>query len=348
MEIERQKLIHTADAQEEHGLTKEFMNPTNQSQPSQKLTSCLITLPTPSDEKNFQTVIYQKNENKIYQAIHSKRTPSRSGLHVIGVGQMRTGTTSLKHALELLLNGHCYHMSDVVFEYGEQHMRLWIEACRLSPGFAHEPDYQQTIPSTLWDSIYGSAKSAVDYPSCVFYRQLMLNYPDAKFILTVRDPDEWVRSCRATTMRPEILNPPSISERIYCRLRGIASLPQLHHHMFQRAFGPNYSDMSDDELKRSYTHWNETIKQNIPADRLLMFEPHQGWAPLCEFLHVPKPPDSVPFPHLNKREDMRLRLEGFYRNVRRISYLLVTLMIFGLCMLFYISFSLRMLSLGWT
>ena len=103
-------------------------------------------------------------------------------LDVIGAGFGRTGTMSLKVALEELGFGPCYHMSEV-FAHPE-HVELWRAAAQ-----GKEVD---------WEQIFGGYRATVDWPACSFYGELMEKYPDAKVILTVRDPQRWYESAYNT------------------------------------------------------------------------------------------------------------------------------------------------------
>ncbi|XP_018648960.1 putative nad dependent epimerase/dehydratase [Schistosoma mansoni] len=124
----------------------------------------------------------------------------------------------------------------------------------------------------------------------------------------VRDADSWVSSCRATTASDMVMTKhTTFTENIIYRLRGLKSLPILHDNMYTKAFGPNYDQMTDDELRDAFIKWNQEIIDYVPKDRLLIFDPKDGWTPLCEFLNIPIP-ENVPFPHLNKRVDLRNRL----------------------------------------
>src|SRR6185437_3611255 len=112
-------------------------------------------------------------------------------LEVIGSGLGRTGTKSLQTALNRLGFGPCHHMVEV-FMHPES-MGLWVEAA------AGRPD---------WDAIFRDYRSAVDYPSAAYWRQLADYYPDAKVIHTVRDPDKWFESTQATIFNPNRPPPP--------------------------------------------------------------------------------------------------------------------------------------------
>lgn len=54
-------------------------------------------------------------------------------------------------------------------------------------------------------------------------------------------------------------------------------------------------------LKARFEAHNAAVRETVPADRLLVFEVKQGWAPLCEFLEVPVP-EGV-FPRTNDRTE---------------------------------------------
>jgi len=97
-----------------------------------------------------------------------------SGLKVIGAGLARTGTMSLKIALEELGFGPCYHMTEVLKH--PKHIRLWDAAAR----------------GVNWREIFEGYQATTDWPACIFYQELMNVYPDAKVLLTVRDPEKWL------------------------------------------------------------------------------------------------------------------------------------------------------------
>ena len=104
-------------------------------------------------------------------------------LHVIGAGHGRTGTLSLKFALEILGVGPCYHMKEVIAN-GEAHIESWIAAFEGRP--------------VNWHALLNGYKSCVDYPAACFYKELMAAFPDAKVILTVRDGEAWFESASST------------------------------------------------------------------------------------------------------------------------------------------------------
>ena len=214
------------------------------------------------------------------------------GLEVIGAGFGRTGTMSLKVALEELGFGPCYHMSEV-FENPE-HVEQW-EAAR--EGRAD------------WEELFRGYRATVDWPGAAFYEELMQRYPGAKVILTVRDPERWYESVRST-----IYNVQSIASSPVLTLSGIfvPRVKQLRR-VARMASKLAWEDVFGGRFEeRGYAigvfeRWNDEVKRRVPAERLLVYEVKDGWEPLCDFLEVAVP-EGRPFPHLNDAEAFRKML----------------------------------------
>ncbi len=196
-------------------------------------------------------------------------------LKVIGSGLGRTGTLSLKGALEQLGFGPCHHMIEV-FMHPES-LPLWVAAGEGAPD---------------WDAIFKDYGAMVDYPGCKFYRQLADFYPEAKVLHSVRDPDAWFDSTQATIFSPNspATNAPPQLQAFFGMVMG-----EFAANIHDRAFMTDYFRRHDEEVRRT-----------IPKDRLLVYEVSQGWAPLCEFLGVAVP--DAPFPSVNSREQFAGRL----------------------------------------
>ena len=192
-------------------------------------------------------------------------------LEVIGAGFGRTGTMSLKVALEELGIGPCYHMIEV-FEHPE-HVSLWEAAIRGEP--------------LDWEKIFGSYQAAVDWPTAAFYKELMKVYPHAKVLLTIRDPEKWYESTKNTLYPTGDAPEPSPIMRMATKL------------VWEQTFDGNFEDRryAIEVFKRH----NEEVKKHVPPERLLVYEVKEGWKPLCEFLGV-EIPEEKPFPHLNDTE----------------------------------------------
>jgi len=196
-------------------------------------------------------------------------------MHVIGAGVGRTGTYSLKLAINRLELGPCHHMEEVLHNMSTQ-VPLWLAALKGSPN---------------WPAIFGGFKSTVDWPTAAFYRDLVKKYPSAKFILTLRSPESWAASFGST---------------IYKLIAGKDEAPpemkdwlEMAESVIAKTGFPG--GLNDDELMKAFVAHNEAVKATIPASQLLVFEVKDGWEPLCKFLGAPVPDE--PFPRTNDREE---------------------------------------------
>ncbi len=201
-------------------------------------------------------------------------------LKLIGAGFGRNGTKTLKDALEQIGYGPCYHM----FEVGARpdHVKAWHDAAK-----GNLPD---------WDQIFEGFVATVDWPACNFWRQLMAHYPDAKVILSVRDPDAWAASMDKTIFdtwrHPVAPDHPSFELRKMTRAL-----------IMDGTFGGNIEDK--DHVLEVYRAHNEAVKREVPSDNLLVYRVSDGWVPLCEFLGAPVP--DVEFPHTNTTAAFRAK-----------------------------------------
>lgn len=202
--------------------------------------------------------------------------------HVIGTGVGRTGTYSLKLALNHLGQGPCHHMEEVLHHPAEQ-VPLW------SAAVGGKAD---------WDTIYAGYESAVDWPTAGFFRELYAAYPSAKFVLTTRSPESWAAS---------------FSETIYKLLAERDQAPselqpwlEMASRVVAKTGFPEGLDIPS--LTKAFEAHNEAVRTTIPADQLLVYQVKDGWEPLCEFLGVPVPTD--PFPRTNDRSEFWDRVSG--------------------------------------
>jgi hypothetical protein len=214
-------------------------------------------------------------------------------VRVIGAGFGRTGTTSLKAALETLGFGPCYHMTEVFARPG--HADAWISAWRGKP--------------VDWDALLGEYEAAVDWPACTFYEELMERYPDAKVLLSVREPQSWYESARATIYE---LSKAHDRSRTFRALFALVSLfafgglargrgELVNELIWSGTFGGRFEDR--EHAIRVFEEHNAGVARRVPPERLLVYNVKQGWGPLCAFLGVPEP--DGPFPRLNDGKEMR-------------------------------------------
>lgn len=199
-------------------------------------------------------------------------------LKVIGTGLGRTGTLSLKLALEQLGFGPCYHMLEVFPR--PDHVALWSAALRGEP--------------VDWERLFAGFAATVDWPSVHFWRELTARYPDAKVVHTPRAPEAWWASFSQTIAE-------TVSgEGIEGPLRPWWQMARTL--ILERTFG---GDLSRDNALRVYAAHNAEVARVIPPGRRLDVDVAQGWGPLCAFLGVPVP--QSPFPKTNSTDEFRAR-----------------------------------------
>jgi sulfotransferase family protein len=209
-----------------------------------------------------------------------------STIKVIGAGLPRTGTLTQKLALEQLGFGPCYHWVNVLADLDQ--VELWNRAL----------DGQDP-----WQEVFEGHASTVDWPGGYFYRELLEAYPDAKVLLSVRDPQKWERSFRETIVA---LRHGESLMRLLSSARGEIDprwrrYLELVDRMFwgpQGSFAAGYAEPA--QLMEQMVRHNEEVQRVVPAERLLVWQVTDGWEPLCEFLGVPVP--AEPLPHENDRE----------------------------------------------
>jgi hypothetical protein len=215
---------------------------------------------------------------------------------VIEAGFGRTGTMSLKVALETLGFDPCYHMTEV-FAHPE-HTGFWISAWRGEPAD--------------WDGVLGGYEAAVDWPACSFYEDLMERHPAAKVILSVRDPERWYESVRNTIYELSVVVPRHPIYRIGYKLvslfvfRGSGDVDLADEIIWQGTFDGRFEDKN--YAIEVFERHNAEIRQRVPGVRLLVYNVKAGWGPLCEFLGVEVPDE--PFPRTNDTAEMRRRLRA--------------------------------------
>ncbi|WP_137679390.1 sulfotransferase family protein [Aurantiacibacter suaedae] len=190
-------------------------------------------------------------------------------LQVIGAALPRTGTLSLKFALEMLGIGRCYHMTEFIVD--PQTRWRWTFA-RARPA--------------LLDPLWESFSATVDAPGCMMWRPLARRFPEAKVILTRRDPDRWFESVRQTVGKPE-------------HLRTLLGSPLGPALIAQNPFGYRFDRAA---MTAHFEAYGARVRETIAPERLLEFEAKDGWEPLCAFLGLPVP--DVAFPHVNDRTAM--------------------------------------------
>lgn len=201
-------------------------------------------------------------------------------LRVVGAGLGRTGTNSLKLALEQLLGAPCYHMIEVFGRPDD--IGVWHRAAE-----GDMPDWR-VFPSGY--------RAAVDWPAASFWSELADANADAIVLLSTRDPDDWWRSAHATIF--EVMRRPVPPDPV-----ASAQLAMIDA-VLRTRFTADWDD--EHAAKRAYVAHNERVREEVPRDRLVEWRPGDGWKPICDALGVAVPDD--PFPHVNTTEDFRAML----------------------------------------
>jgi hypothetical protein len=203
---------------------------------------------------------------------------------------------SLKVALEELGYAPCYHMIEV-FAHPE-HAPLWQAAWRGEP--------------VDWEGFLGGYEAAVDWPACSFYEELMERYPEAKVILTVRDPERWYESTRSTIYELSMVATRSpLFRLVFGAIRLLRFGRVGRGNMADEIIWDGTFDGKFENRRYAmdvFERHNAQVRRRVPPDRLLVYEVREGWAPLCEFLGVEEP--DTPFPHVNDTAEMRRRIRA--------------------------------------
>jgi hypothetical protein len=212
------------------------------------------------------------------------------GLKVIGAGFGRTGTLSLKFALEKLGFDKCYHMMEIPLV--PEHIPLWRAAA--------------AGQSVDWESLFEGYQAAVDWPSCNFWRQQLQVFPEAKVILTRRDPEQWYSSVMHTIWLSSEQGRMDLADAEMTELvehEGRDRIKMVYELIWDGVFGLRMEDKK--HVMQCFERHNQSVINSVPAEQLLVIEPGDGWSPLCEFLEVEVP--DAEYPRINSKGDFQKR-----------------------------------------
>ncbi|MDQ1456213.1 MAG: hypothetical protein QOH28_1833 [Actinomycetota bacterium] len=198
-------------------------------------------------------------------------------LAVVGAGVGRTGTHSLKLALEQLLDAPCHHMIEILGDPTQ--IPAWIDAIEGRP--------------VDWSAMLARYRAIVDWPGGSFWRELSAANPDAVVLLSVRDPEGWYRSASNTIFLTFDDTPPEVAPWMYA---------------VRKLLRDRFSDRFDDPtaMMDAFVRHNDGVRAEVPANRLMEWSPGDGWGPICERLGLPVP--AEPFPVTNTTDEFRERL----------------------------------------
>ena len=213
-------------------------------------------------------------------------------LQVIGAGAGRTGTMSMQAALERLGFGPCFHGRHF-FDHPER-LPLWRAGAQGS--------------RTVWKSAFAGYAATLDWPSMAFWRELVEAFPEAKVLLTIRDPDEWYDSVHRTIF--QMFGPDAQNEQVSKARRMVPGMGEagafLNEMLWDRVFSGRFADR--DHAIGVYLEHNAAVEREVPPSRLLVIPTGSGWEPLCSFLGVAVPDE--PYPHLNEAAGFQQLVEN--------------------------------------
>ena len=200
-------------------------------------------------------------------------------VRVVGAGLGRTGTHSLKLALEQLLGGPCYHMSELIER--ESDTAVWAAATR-----GEDVD---------WPGFLAGFHATVDWPACAFWEPIARAFPDAVVLLSVREsPEAWWNSFGRTIAQALQKPVPPEDEGWVERRRMVLA-------MIETTFTPDWRDR--DGAIAAYIRHNDRVREAVPAERLVEYRAGDGWEPLCAALGIEIP--AEPFPHTTRTAEFR-------------------------------------------
>ena len=202
-------------------------------------------------------------------------------LRLVGAGLGRTGTNSLKLAIELLTGGRCYHMTELFERPGDT--AVWRAAV-----------VDRRMPD--WGAFLAEFDATVDWPACAFWREIADAFPDAPVLLSTRSSAEsWWNSIEQTIVQVLATEP---TDAEWAERRAMVQ-PMLLR------FCPGWPQR--EAMIAAYEGHNDEVRRTIPAGRLVEWRPGDGWEPLCEALGVAVPDE--PFPHTNTSDEFRAAME---------------------------------------
>jgi hypothetical protein len=195
-------------------------------------------------------------------------------MKIIGAGFSRTGNYSLKVALEKL-GYRVYNFFDMLENYENGHLEMWN-------------DFMEGRREMDWQALYEGFDISSDIPSCIYWREQMEAFPDARVILTVRNLEEWWNRWSSVVKSQEqnIINLTHIPR--------FAAMRRLVKNWERVFFGIEPGRYTAEESMARIRQHNQEVRETVPAKRLLVFHVREGWAPLCQFLGVPVPDEPYP------------------------------------------------------
>ncbi len=224
-------------------------------------------------------------------------------IKIIGAGFPRTGTTTLKKALETLGYKDTYHFKDLIAN--PKKLKHWKEL--------------EEKGLTNFEQLFDGFQATVDFPGYPYYKILMEKYPDAKVILTKREVDKWYESTLKTVWKAgpqtalakivllsKMIFNTSLRETFLC-------IKFMRNTYLKKQFNNKFA--TEAHAKEVFFKHIEDVKKHVPKNKLLIYDVSEGWQPLCDFLKLPVPDET--FPHLNKKENFHEMVKGMIKDAAK-------------------------------
>ncbi len=216
-------------------------------------------------------------------------------IKVLGTGLGRTGTMSLKMALEHLEGGKCFHMVELM---KEPHRLPYLKK-RTKEG------------KVDWESLFEGFNCCVDYPICLYYKELIEVYPNLKIVHTLRDSESWYDSVKETIYKGKPKNGKDILRMIFNMIRSsdFRKVAPVFRFADEVIWSGQFQSRFEDKAFAIsiYERHLEEVKAFVPKENLLLFDVREGWSPLCRFLNKPVP--NVPFPKTNQKVEFVRKMD---------------------------------------
>jgi hypothetical protein len=237
---------------------------------------------------------------------------------LIGAGLPRTATMSTYTALEMILPGKCHHMARVVSDKTRQNRDHWTRAAQ---GKVTDKEWREFIRRE-------GISAGVDYPTSLYWKELMKIYPNAKVLFNDRDPVKWYESVKNSIFEVCKYGRGVTNSPLRLMPGGLDIANSISWQPPNGPLGAKYPrgmfgvvEAGQDTAVQYYKDWKEEVIRLVPKDKLLVWHPKDGWGPLCKFLGVPVP--DKPFPNVNDTASMRANMKMLQR-MKVLSWTVIT------------------------
>ena len=220
-----------------------------------------------------------------HRTIAHENRPSndRHRLRIVGAGLGRTGTDALKIALEALLGGSCYDVSELLPRAGD--LAVWRAALWKEP--------------VDWKLLLDGYTATIGWPAASFWNEILAAHAGAFVLLSSRDPDEWWTSIERTVVPLLMHADPAAGDAFNARR-------ELLRALLRSRLTPDWLDR--EAATKAYERHNARVRAEVPPAQLIDWHAGDGWGPICAALELPVP--DLEFPREDSVADFRAKLAG--------------------------------------